>query len=93
MEELTYGSTLTADFSDRVLAHIQVLVGAKLRRGESFYFTWRDDPPGGGRSTIWSNPGIPIAYKFFGARTPSLNREWIETLMFTVNPANPYVSG
>ena len=86
MGKLTYDSTLTADFDDRVLAHIQVVVGAKLRRGESFYFTWRDDPQAGdGRSTIWLHPGIPIAYKYFGSRSPTLNREWIEALMATAN--------
>ena len=86
MGKLTYDSTLTADFEDRTLAHIQVVVGAKLRRGESFYFTWRDDPQaGGGRSTIWLHPGIPIAYKYFGSRSPTLNREWIEALMATAN--------
>jgi hypothetical protein len=86
MGKLTYDSTLTADFDDRVLAHIQVVIGAKLRRGESFYFSWRDDPQsGGGRSTIWLHPGIPIAYKYFGSRSPALNPEWIEALMSAVN--------
>lgn len=86
MGKLTYDSTLTADFDDRVLAHIQVVVGAKLRRGESFYFSWRDDPKSGdGRSTIWMHPSIPVSYKYFGSRSPSLNREWIEVLMATAN--------
>jgi len=88
MGKLTYDSTLTADFEDRVLAHIQVVIGAKLRRGESFYFSWRDDPKSGdGRSTIWMHPSIPLAYKYFGSRSPSLNREWIEALMVTANSA------
>ena len=86
MGKLTYDSTLVADFDDRVLAHVQIVIGAKLRRGESFYFTWRDDPQvGDGRSTIWLNPGIPLGYKYFGSRSPSLNRDWIEALMVTAN--------
>lgn len=86
MGKLTYDSSLTADFDDRILAHIQVVIGAKLRRGESFYFNWRDDPQSGdGRSTIWLHPSIPISYKYFGSRQPSLNREWIEALMITAN--------
>ena len=86
MGKLTYNSTLSADFDDRVLAHIQVVIGAKLRRGECFYFTWRDDPQrGDGRSTIWLHPAIPLTYKYFGGRSPSLNREWIEALMLTAN--------
>ncbi len=86
MGKLTYNSTLTADFNDRVLAHIQIVIGAKLRRGESFYFSWRDDPKAGdGRSTIWLHPGIAISYKYFGSRAPTLNRDWIEALMATAN--------
>ena len=86
MGKLTYDSSLTADFDDRLLAHIQVVVGAKLRRGECFYFTWRDDPQGGdGRSTIWLHPSIPLVYKYFGGRHPSLNRDWVEALMITAN--------
>ena len=36
MGKLTYDSTLTVDFDDRVLAHLQLVIGAKLRRAESF---------------------------------------------------------
>ncbi len=35
--------TLRVDFEDRVLAHLQYVIGAKLRRRESFHFSWRDD--------------------------------------------------
>lgn len=88
MGKLTYDSTMTADFDDRVLAHIQMVIGAKLRRGESFYFSWQDDPAiGDGRSTIWLNPSIPLAYKYFGGRAPKLNRDWIEALMISANSA------
>ena len=53
MGKLTYDSTLTVDFDDRVLAHLQLVIGAKLRRAESFYFSWRDDPAvGDGRSAL-----------------------------------------
>lgn len=84
--KLTYNSMLTADFDDRVLAHIQVVIGAKLRRGEAFYFSWRDDPKSGdGRSAIWIHPGIALTFKYFGGRAPSLNRGWIDALMTTAN--------
>jgi hypothetical protein len=89
MGKLTYDSTMTADFDDRVLAHVQVVIGAKLRRGESFYFSWRDDPAAGnGRSTIWLHPAIPVAFKYFGGRSPNLNRDWIEALMETANSSS-----
>lgn len=88
MGKLTYDSSVTADFDDRLLAHVQLVIGAKLRRGESFYFSWRDDPlAGGGRSSVWIHPGIPLAFKYFGSRTPTLNREWVEALSLTANSA------
>ena len=35
MGKLTYDSTMTVDFDDRVLAHLQLVIGAKLRRAET----------------------------------------------------------
>ncbi|MET4636865.1 hypothetical protein ABIE24_000076 [Mycetocola sp. 2940] len=88
MGKLFYDSTLTVDFDDRVLAHLQIVIGAKLRRGESFYFSWKDDPAvGDGRSTIWLAPNIPLHYKYFGSRLPALNREWIIALSASSNSA------
>lgn len=86
MGKLTYDSTLTADFDERTLAHLQLVIGAKLRRGEAFYFTWHDDVAvGDGRTTVWLHPTIPLAFKFFGARAASINRAWIDELMLTAN--------
>ena len=84
--KFTYDSTLVVDFDDRVLAHLQIVIGAKLRRNESFYFSWRDDSGvGDGRSTVWLHPSIPIVYKYHGGRAPAINRSWIEDLMSTAN--------
>ncbi len=89
MGKLAYNSTLTVDFEDRLLAHLQIVIGLKLRRGESFYFSWRDDAAGGdGRSTIWIHPTIPLHYKYFGGRAPSINRAWIEALTAAANSSN-----
>jgi hypothetical protein len=86
MGTLTYDSTLSADFDDRILAHLQMVIGAKLRRNESFYFTWKDDTSiGDGRTAIWIHPALPLAFKFFGGRAPTLNREWVEQLMLQAN--------
>lgn len=86
MGTLTYDSTLSADFDDRTLAHLQIVMGAKLRRNEAFYFSWKDDASiGNGRSVIWMHPTIPVAFKFFGSRPPSINRAWIDELMLLAN--------
>ncbi|MBT2502223.1 ATP-dependent DNA ligase [Curtobacterium sp. ISL-83] len=81
MGKLTYDSTLTVDFDDRVLAHLQIVIASKLRRGEGFMFTWRDDHAiGDGRSALWIAPGIPLAFKYNGSRQPTINRNWVEAL-------------
>jgi len=88
MGKLMYDSTLTVDFDDRVLAHLQLVIVAKLRRGESFYFTWKDDPKvGDGRTMIWVYPTGPMVFKFHGGRPPVINRRWVEELMLTANSA------
>jgi hypothetical protein len=84
--KLTYASGLVVDFDDRVLAHLQLVIGAKLRRNESFYFSWRDHSSAGdGRSVIWLHPSISVTYKFYGSRPPAINRAWVEALMNSAN--------
>jgi len=86
MGRFTYGPKITVDFDDRVLAHLQTVIAAKIRRGESFMFTWiDDDSTGDGRTTVWVNPHSALAFKFFGKRPPSINRVWVEALMTSAN--------
>ena len=86
MGKLTYDSTMTVDFDDRALAHLQVVIVAKLRRGESFHLSWIDDPAvGNGRSSIWLSPGLSLSFKYHGGRLSALNPAWIEVLMVTAN--------
>lgn len=66
--------------------HLQVVIANKLRRGESFIFTWREDVSiGSGRVSVWIHPGLPLAFKYHGSRTPALNRMWVEALAITAN--------
>jgi hypothetical protein len=88
MGSLMYGQSLKVDFDDRLLAHLQIVIGAKLRRGETFYFSWKDDQRvGDGRTTIWLHPSIPLVYKYFGSRKPAINREWLMVLDQAANSA------
>jgi hypothetical protein len=81
-----YGDALVVDFDDRLLAHLQLVIGAKIRRGESFYFSWRDDPGvGDGRTSVWVHPAVPLSFKFYGSRMPGINRAWIDALTATAN--------
>lgn len=86
MGKLTYNGNVKADFEDRVLAHLQAVIGAKLRRGESMTFTWKDDTSiGDGRTSVWIHPASALVYKFYGSRRPDLNHAWIDALMLTAN--------
>lgn len=82
MGRLSYGSTLEADFDDRTLAHLQIVIGSKLGRNESFYFSWKDASGiGDGRTSIWLHPSIPLRFKYFGGRAPAINAEWVRRLL------------
>lgn len=87
MGKLLYGSSkLEIEFDDRVLAHLQVVIGVKLRRHEGFFFSWRDDPAlGDGRSSVWIESSIPLFFKFSSTVRHQLNREWLEKLTHSSN--------
>jgi len=87
MGTLRYGSPgVEVDFDDRALMHLQIVITAKLRRKESFLFTWSDSADeGSGRSSIWLDSTIPLFYRFYGGRVPTINGEWISILMASAN--------
>lgn len=86
MGKFTYDGLVKVDFDDRLLAHLQLVIGAKIRRGESFHFTWKDDvSAGGGRTTVWVHPRVSVVYKFYGSKAPVINKAWVDVLMFTAN--------
>jgi hypothetical protein len=83
MGSLHYGSPpATFDLDDRTLAHVELVVLAKLRRNESFALTI--DAPKGGRSTIWINAASTLRFDFEEA-THELNREWLDELIDSAN--------
>ncbi|MET4783690.1 ATP-dependent DNA ligase [Glaciihabitans sp. UYNi722] len=89
MGRLLYGSQgIEVQFDDRALQHLQIVITAKLRRHESFTFSWSDSAEvGSGRSTIWLDPSSTLYYRYSGSRTPSINRDWINSLMLSANSA------
>ena len=93
MGKFTYDGIVKVDFEDRLLAHLQLVIGAKMRRGESFHFTWKDDTSiGNGRTTVWVHPRCTLVYKYYGSRKPAINMAWIEALVYTANsPAGLYL--
>jgi hypothetical protein len=86
MGRLIYDGTVRVDLEDRTLAHLQLVITTKLRRGEPFYFTWRDDASvGDGRTTVWLHPACSLVFKFYGSRRSQLNPAWVDALSFTAN--------
>ncbi|MBO0983536.1 ATP-dependent DNA ligase [Rathayibacter sp. SD072] len=78
MGRLVYDSRLEVDFEDRPLAHLQVVIGTKLGRGESFYFSWKDSPTiGNGRTSIWLHPTSPLRFRYLNADRIVLHQDWM----------------
>ncbi|MFJ6651177.1 ATP-dependent DNA ligase [Microbacterium sp. NPDC091313] len=86
MGKLTFENSIKVEFEDRLLAHLEHVITAKLRRGESFTLSWKEDVSvGGGRVTVWLHPHVNIVYKFHGGRSPRLNPAWLQALTYTAN--------
>ncbi|WP_434810921.1 ATP-dependent DNA ligase [Microbacterium sp. bgisy189] len=88
MGKFIYEGSIKVDFDDRVLAHLQVVMLDKLRRGEPFPFSWKDDRSiGNGRTTVWVHPHASLVFKFYGSRPPSMNRAWVDAMSQAANSA------
>jgi hypothetical protein len=89
MGKLVYGTSAEIGFDDRVLAHLQIVIGLKLRRKEGFFFSWRDEQAiGDGRSAIWIDASIPLVFKYTGSKPPAINKQWLEVLTVSSNSAH-----
>ena len=85
MGKLIYGG-LEVRFEDRVLAHLQLVIGAKLRRGERFFLSWRDTQESDvGRTTLWIDPSISLIFRYKGDTMPTINRQWLDQLTQAAN--------
>ncbi|OUE08089.1 hypothetical protein CMsap09_03990 [Clavibacter michiganensis] len=86
MGHLIYDSRSRTEMEDRALAHLQIVIINKLRRKESFSFSWKNPPSeGDGRRTIWIAPEIPLEFVYLGGRAPAINMAWVEAMMLAAN--------
>jgi hypothetical protein len=87
--QLIYGdSSMVIDIEDRSLAHLQIVIGMKLRRREGFFFSWREDAgAGAGRGSIWLEPSVPLHFSYRRSKVPEINRAWIDVLAQSANSA------
>ena len=82
MGTLLYGTSETAvDIDDRPLVHLQQIIITKLRRHESFSFTWvYPVNEGSGKRSLWMHEAVPLQFVFHGSRAIPLNAEWLQAL-------------
>ncbi|WP_308798137.1 DUF7882 family protein [Agromyces silvae] len=86
MGVLTYNFIRTIEIDDRPLAHLRSVIFAKLRRGESFSYSWENPVErGSGRSSIWFSPNVAVTFEFFESREIPLNPHWIRALTKAAN--------
>ena len=84
MGTIIYDANPLVEIEDRTLAHLQVVIINKLRRRESFSFSFENKDR---LISVWVNPTTPLAFVYGGNRRPTLNRLWIEKLADTANQA------
>ncbi|MGO4691624.1 DUF7882 family protein [Glaciibacter sp. 2TAF33] len=85
MGKLHYGNQ-SFDMDDRLLAHLQLIIGIKLRRGENFFMAWKAPASAGeGRRAVWIDNGVPIHMEYSGGRLPKMNMAWAEKLADAAN--------
>lgn len=69
----------SVEVDDRLLAHLQIVVMNKLRRGESFMMTFPHTASG--HVCWWLAPAVPVMFHFYGTHTPRLSRDLVDRLM------------
>lgn len=72
---------LTID--DRALAHIEIVIFAKLRRRESLSFSIEMSPDAG-RNALWISPSSTLRFEY-EAPMPEINRRWLQELIESAN--------
>jgi hypothetical protein len=76
------------EMEDRLLAHVQAVTLAKLRRREPFPLSWVEPAgEGSGRRTIWINETLELAFEYAGSRVIELDRQLLEDMTTKANSA------
>lgn len=89
MGRLYYGSSPDPiEMSDRVLAHLKVVISTKLRRSESFPLSWDRD---GERSTLWLHCSIPLRFEVSAEAAGAIDRVYLNELAKAANSSGGIV--
>lgn len=88
MGRLIYDSGREFVFDDRTLFHLQLVFTAKLRRGESFAFTFPSMTEGSTtRTALWMTAALALEYSYDTGVIPPPNRTWVDLLMESAHSA------
>jgi hypothetical protein len=90
MGSLFYGAMRREiQYDDRALAHLQIVMTAKLRRSERFLLSWTMTPSkGSGRSSVWIHPETDLEFAYSGSRLPEINHVWLDAMTALSNGAS-----
>ena len=82
------------DIDDRALTHLRIVIYAKLRRNESFGFSWDNTQDSGvERMSVWLNASVPLRFSFASGEPAAVSRAWLEQLTQSADtPAGLYLS-
>src|SRR6478735_4428651 len=82
MGTLYYGNgSDPIEIPERLLAHIKVVITAKLRRNERFLVSWtHPDGDSPGRTSIWMDASIPLRFVFDNAEGEALDPQLLREL-------------
>ncbi|GAB2846443.1 hypothetical protein ACFQ0P_04650 [Microbacterium insulae] len=84
MGTLHYGApSVGFPLDDRVLAHLELVITAKLRRQESLSFAVVDEATDR-RQSVWISPVTALRFEY-DAPMPEINRLWLQELVDTAN--------
>ncbi len=94
MGHLIYGVAPAINIDDRMLHHLRAVIVTKLRRDESFSFTWDDEPSVHGddavsgrgvHGTVWISKSTSLYFAFDGPHEGPLNPAWLRVLADSAN--------
>ena len=94
MGHLIYGVAPAIEIDDWGLRHLQAVMIARLRRNETFSFSWEGAPTDGpleetddssGYGTVWVSQASSLYFSYEGPPPRQLNGAWLQTLSAAAN--------
>ena len=84
MGTLHYGApAVEFTVDDRILAHLELVIFAKLRRHESLSFAITDEATQQ-RQSFWISPSTSVRFAY-DAPMPEINKVWLQELVEAAN--------